>query len=82
MGVSRAETAEREQTSEMVDPTTRLLTIDDVLSDWLPITRRHLMRMIAAGDIETVRVGRRVFITQAEIRRITKQRKPRRGQVR
>lgn len=53
----------------MTDVTTPLMhTITGTLQR-LPLGRSKLYEEIAAGKLKTVKVGRRVYITEAELRR-------------
>lgn len=40
---------------------TVLLSIDDVLARFIPVSRPTLTKLIKSGQLESVRIGRRVF---------------------
>lgn len=39
-------------------------------SRFLGVSHRHLVRLIDAGKVKTIRFGRRVFLTDAEVKRL------------
>lgn len=47
-------------------PSTLLMTLDEVAAD-LRVTRRHVERMVAAGDLPTLRLGRAVRVPRAAV---------------
>lgn len=45
----------------------------DAVAEYLSCRRRHLERLIAAGQIEPIRIGHRVYVSHAEMTRISTQ---------
>ncbi len=51
----------------MIDNESALLTFDQVLSDWLPISRSKLYAEIRSGRLRIVKLGRRSFVSRADL---------------
>jgi len=51
----------------MVVNETALLTFDQVLSQWLPISRSKLYAEIRSGRLRVIKLGRRSFISRKDL---------------
>lgn len=51
----------------MVDNESALLTFDQVLSEWLPISRSKLYAEIRSGRLRVIKLGRRSFICREDL---------------
>ena len=45
----------------------QLLSLDQVLTDWLPISRSKLHQEVRAGRLTITRLGRRAFIARRDL---------------